>query len=91
VPIDTLVAQRDGVAVARLTDVGGHEVVHFTPVTVGRDFGSEVEVLNHVQEGDRLVSHPPADLREGTAVNARPLEQAPFPSLLPPKPSAPRA
>jgi membrane fusion protein (multidrug efflux system) len=91
VPIDTLVAQRDGVAVARLTDDGGREVVHFTLVTVGRDFGSEVEVLDHVQEGDRLVSHPPADLRDGTAVNARPLEQAPFPSLLPPKPSAPRA
>jgi hypothetical protein len=48
-------------------------------------------VLDNVQEGDRLVSHPPTDLQDGTAVNARPLEESPIPSLLPPKPSAPRA
>ena len=91
IPIDTLVAKPNGVAVARLTDSNGREVVHFTPVTIGRDFGTEVEVLDNVQAGDRLVSHPPADLQDGTAVNAQPMEENPIPSLLPPKPSAPRA
>jgi RND family efflux transporter MFP subunit len=91
IPIDTLVAKPNGVAVARLTETNGHEVVHFTPVTVGRDFGTEVEVLDSVQAGDHIVSHPPADLQDGTAVNAQPVEENPMPSLLPPKPSAPRA
>jgi membrane fusion protein, multidrug efflux system len=92
IPIDTLVAKPNNItAVARLTETNGHDVVHFTPVTVGRDFGTEVEVLDSVQAGDRIVSHPPADLKDGTAVNAQPLEEAPMPSLLPPKPSAPRA
>ena len=91
IPIDTLVAKPSGVAVARLTETNGHDVVHFTPVTVGRNFGTEVEVLDNVQAGDRIVSHPPADLQDGTAVNAQPVEEAPLPTLLPPKPSAPRA
>jgi membrane fusion protein (multidrug efflux system) len=91
VPANTLVTRGAGVSVVRLTQTGGHDVAHFTPVKVGRDFGAEVEVLDNVQEGDRLVSHPPTDLQDGTAVNARPLEESPIPSLLPPKPSAPRA
>lgn len=91
VPADTIITRSEGPSVARLTETAGRDIVRLTPVKVGRDFGAEVEVLDNVREGDRLVAHPPADLQDGTAVNARPLEESPIPSIIPPKPSAPRA
>jgi RND family efflux transporter MFP subunit len=91
IPAGTLIARGDRISVARLTETGGRDIVRFTPVKVGRDFGTEVEVLDSVREGDRLVAHPAPDLQDGTAVSARPMEETPLPSMLPPKPSAPRA
>ena len=92
VPASTLIATAAGKSVARLLPLDGREVVRLTPVEIGRDFGSEVEVLANLHDGDRLVANPPADLKDGTVVDARPLEAAiASPSLLPPHPSAPRA
>ena len=92
VPANTLIVTAAGRSVARLLPMDGREIVRLTPVQIGRDFGSEVEVLANVRDGDRLVANPPADLKDGTVVDARPLEASvASPALLPPHPSAPRA
>jgi hypothetical protein len=68
-----------GTQVALIENIDGRDKVHFLPVKVGRDFGTEVEILQDVKEGDRLVTNPAADLNEGAVVTAQPL----------PKPAAP--
>jgi membrane fusion protein (multidrug efflux system) len=91
VPASTIIVNGSGASVARLVPSDGREVVRLTPVRVGREFGSDVEILdNAVNAGDRLVANPPPDLRDGMVVNARPYVPPSTPMLLPPQPSAPR-
>jgi len=76
-----------GTQVALVEDMNGQYRIHYQPVKVGRDFGTEVEILQDVKEGDRLVTNPPADLSEGAVVTAKPLQSsaAPTPASAPPK------
>ena len=91
IPSSTLIFTAGGASVAELLKDKGHEVVHFLPVKIGREFGNDVEVLDSVRQGDRLVVNPTGELDEGTAVTAQPQDETPSFRLLPPKPSAPRA
>jgi len=52
----------------RVAVVGRDDVVRMRPVTLGRDFGTEIEVLQGVQPGERLVSNPTDDLQDGQKV-----------------------
>ena len=79
IPANTLIVNSAGTQVALIENIDGRDKVHFLPVKVGRDFGTEVEILQDVKEGDRLVTNPAADLNEGAVVTAQPL----------PKPAAP--
>jgi RND family efflux transporter MFP subunit len=91
VPANSIIVDGSGASVARLVPSDGREVVRLTPVRVGREFGSEVEILdNALNEGDRLVANPPSNLQDGMVVTARPYVPPVVPLLLPPKPSAPR-
>jgi len=45
--------------------------VHYQPVTLGRDFGSTVEVTQGLQGGEPLVLNPSETLTEGMAVHAK--------------------
>ena len=91
VPANSIMVNGNGAAVARLEPSDGREVVHIVPVKVGREFGSEVEILDSaVNETDRLVANPSPDLKDGMIVTAQPFVPPVVPSLLPPKPSAPR-
>jgi hypothetical protein len=54
----------------------GQDKIHYLKVKVGRDFGTEVEIVQDVKEGDRLVTNPPADLSEGAVVSAKPLQSS---------------
>lgn len=38
--------------------VGSSDIVHFVKITLGRDYGSEVEVLADVPDGARLIFNP---------------------------------
>jgi multidrug efflux system membrane fusion protein len=91
IPVSALIVNASGTSVALLEDRYGQDVVHYTPVLVGRDFGTEVEILNHVNQGDRLVTNPPADLNEGATVTAKPADQPPAPSVVTASPASPRA
>jgi len=87
IPANTLIVNATGTQVALVEDMNGQYRIHYQPVKVGRDFGTEVEILQDVKEGDRLVTNPPADLSEGAVVTAKPLQSsaAPTPASAPPK------
>ncbi len=73
IPANALIVNSAGTQVALIENIDGQDKVHFLPVKVGRDLGTEVEILQSVKEGDRLVTNPPADLGEGAVVTAKPL------------------
>jgi len=76
IPANTLIVNAAGTQVALLESIDDgtqdHYKVHLLPVKVGRDFGTKVEILQDVKDGDRLVTNPPADLNEGMMVTAKP-------------------
>ena len=43
-------------------------VAHFRLIRTGREFGDQVEVISGIQDGTRLVSAPPVQLTNGSAV-----------------------
>jgi RND family efflux transporter MFP subunit len=66
IPGDTLVVRSDGPQVAV---VQPDATVHFTRITLGRDFGDRLEVLSGLEEGQRLAVNPSDEVREGVKVN----------------------
>jgi RND family efflux transporter MFP subunit len=87
IPANTLIVNSSGTQVALVENLNGQDKIHLLPVKVGRDFGAEVEILQDVKDGDRLVTNPPADLNEGAVVTAKPLPKpaTPAPANPPPK------
>ena len=75
IPANTLIVNSAGTQVALIQSIDGQDKIHFMPVKVGRDLGTEVEILEDLKEGDRLVTNPPADMPEGAVVTAKPLDQ----------------
>ena len=66
IPAIALIVRGDGTQVARVKD----DTVELVPVTLGRDFGTTLEVLDGVQAGDALVVNPPESLSDGLRVRA---------------------
>ena len=77
IPSEALIARAEGTLVAALDD---SSTVHFRPVRVGRDNGSEIEVLTGLTEGMKVVVNPNDDVREGVAVDAQPFQRPRMPS-----------
>lgn len=68
VPANTLIIRATGALVAVVRD----GKVTITKITVGRDYGSEVEVLKGLAEGDQLVVNPGDNIVDGVAVRIAP-------------------
>lgn len=66
VPSGALVFRPEGTQVAM---VGPDDIVHFIKVTLGRDYGADVEVLADVPEGARLILNPSDDVVDGLKVH----------------------
>ncbi|MBX3193055.1 MAG: efflux RND transporter periplasmic adaptor subunit [Labilithrix sp.] len=64
VPASALIVRKEGTLVARVES----GKVRLVPVTVGRDLGKEVEVLEGVAAGDPVVVNAGDDLESGQAV-----------------------
>lgn len=64
VPGTTLVTETDGMYVIVVKD----DKVHYQKITIGRDFGNEVEVRTGLSGSEHVVISPSDDLREGEAV-----------------------
>jgi RND family efflux transporter MFP subunit len=65
-PSDTLSVRPQGTMVAAL-DSG--DAVHFQRVVVGRDFGSNIEVLSGLAAGQRVIANPNDAVQEGVKVH----------------------
>ena len=65
-PSDTLLVRPEGTLVALLDS---NNVVHFQPVTVGRDFGSQIEILSGLSIGQQVIANPNDSVQEGVKVH----------------------
>ncbi len=68
IPVNTLIFRSSGMQVA----VVRNNKAELVPVTIGRDYGTEVEVLSGLTAQDTIVENPSDSLTSGTEV--RPLE-----------------
>lgn len=66
VPANVLLFRAEGLRAAL---IDGQQRVHLQPVTLGRDFGSTVEITDGLNDGDRIVLSPPDSLYEGQKVH----------------------
>lgn len=64
-PSNVLLFRGDGIQVATVSD-DGH--VTLKPVTIGRDYGSDIEIVQGLQASDHVVLSPPDSLTTGTVV-----------------------
>jgi RND family efflux transporter MFP subunit len=71
IPGETLVVRSDGPQVAVVQEDGK---VHYQKVSLGRDFGDDIEVTAGLTGGESIVINPSDEVREGAVVKAR--EQA---------------
>ncbi len=67
VPGDTIVTRSEGIFVAV---VGKDNKVTFRKIEVGRDFGTEIEAVSGLSEGDMVVVNPSDDVRDGVVVKS---------------------
>ena len=67
IPVNALLFRAEG---ARAAVVGPDSKVHLKPVTIGRDYGTEVEILGGLDPAESIVLNPSDSLEEGQAVHA---------------------
>lgn len=65
VPVNALIFRSEGLRVATVTD-GDHATL--VPITIGRDFGNEVEVISGLTGEEIVISSPPDSLVSGEQV-----------------------
>jgi RND family efflux transporter MFP subunit len=68
-PINTLLFRAEGLRVAK---IDGNSHIVLAPVTLGRDYGTEVEVVEGVAPDEAVVLNPPDSLKDGQAVRVTP-------------------
>jgi RND family efflux transporter MFP subunit len=68
IPANALLFRAEGVRVATINNNG---LVALHEVTLGRDFGSTIEVLAGVSAGDMVILNPPASATDGVTVHVR--------------------
>jgi RND family efflux transporter MFP subunit len=68
VPVNALLFRAEGV---RAAVVDGNGKVDLKPVSIGRDYGRDVEVLSGLQSTDSLVLNPPDSLESGQQVSVK--------------------
>ena len=71
VPTSALLFGADGL---RLAVVEANDTVKFRPVTLGRDFGTEAEVVEGVSAADRVIVNPGDRLIDGLPVQVAPMK-----------------
>ena len=65
IPADALIFNRGGTQVA----VVENDVAHLRKVVVARDFGTSIEISSGLQQGDKVILYPAADLADGQKVS----------------------
>jgi membrane fusion protein (multidrug efflux system) len=68
VPSNDVIVRGEGTLVAL---IGADHRIRLTPVKLGRDFGTELEILDGIEAGAHLVENPSDALREGEEVEVQ--------------------
>jgi multidrug efflux pump subunit AcrA (membrane-fusion protein) len=66
IPVNTLIFRSHGMQVAVVRD----NKAELVPITIGRDYGTEVEVLSGLATRDAIIENPSDSLTSGTEVRA---------------------
>jgi RND family efflux transporter MFP subunit len=66
IPVTSLIFRSEGLRVGVVRN--GHAVL--IPITLGRDFGTEVEVVSGLDGSERVITNPPDSLVEGQEVRS---------------------
>jgi RND family efflux transporter MFP subunit len=74
VPANTVLFRTQGLQVAAVDEQGR---IHLKDITEGRDFGTEIEVLQGISASDALIINPPDSSSEGMQVRVLPPQQPP--------------
>src|SRR5579863_5024742 len=85
-PVNALLFRPDGTMAAV---VGPDSRINLKKLTIGRDFGNTLEVLQGIELSDRIVVNPPDALEQGQQVNLAPQDSPGTvkpPAVLPSKP-----
>ena len=72
VPADAFVFRAQGPQVVTVTN---DNRIHWQKISVGRDFGTQLEVLDGLKENTEVVMNPTDDLREGIKVQVKGAEK----------------
>jgi membrane fusion protein, multidrug efflux system len=73
-PVNTMLFRAAG---AQVAVVGNDGKVELRPITIGRDYGTTLEILGGVDAGDRVVVNPADSLEQGQQVNVAPEDNQP--------------
>jgi RND family efflux transporter MFP subunit len=90
VPVNALLFRSEGL---RAVTVDADHKTHLVPLSIGRDYGTTLEVLQGLNAQDWIVVNPADSLDEGVQVNVKVLPQnnAPVPAGQAPPPTPPAA
>ncbi len=69
VPVNALLFRAEG---PRVAIVGADQKIHLKAVSIGRDFGTKVEIMGGLNPGDQIVVNPADSLEEGQEVKIKP-------------------
>jgi RND family efflux transporter MFP subunit len=69
VPVNAMLFRSEG---SRLAVVGPDHKIQLRPISIGRDYGTTLEILDGVSTEDQIVINPPDSLEDGQPVNLAP-------------------
>jgi RND family efflux transporter MFP subunit len=72
IPVNAMLFRQEGPRVAVVKPDGK---VELRPITIGRDYGTTLEILGGVEVGDRIIINPADSLENGQQVNVAPENQ----------------
>lgn len=68
VPVNVLLFRPEG---PRIAVVGSDHKIHLKAVTIGRDFGTKIEILGGLDPNDQIVLNPADSIEDGQEVNIK--------------------
>jgi RND family efflux transporter MFP subunit len=88
VPVNALLFRAEGL---RAIVVDGNHKLRLQPITIGRDYGTTLEVLQGITSSDWIVLNPADSLDDGETVNVKEMQQKPAPAPANSQPPSPPA
>ncbi|HEX8836497.1 MAG TPA: efflux RND transporter periplasmic adaptor subunit [Candidatus Acidoferrum sp.] len=86
VPVNALLFRSEGL---RAVVVDANRKIHLRQITVGRDYGTSLEVLQGLDKNDWIVLNPADSLEEGQEVRVKEMAMKAEPAAAPGKPQEP--